>query len=143
MQNGLPEIVPVVIVFETQVLMKRFTPLSGTLIFGFVFLTRILYFIPLVDDDGIKAEIGDTEPEPITVDVEKLPDESESSATKYPVNVPVVVNGTATEYDVFAQNGLPKIVPVVIVFVIQLLIETFTPLSVPATKGVVFFIRIL
>ena len=46
----------------------------------------------------------------------KLPDESESSAIKYPVNVPVVVNGIATEYDVFAQNGLPEITPVVIVF---------------------------
>ncbi len=72
--------VPVVIEFGMHVLMDRFTPLSAPTVAGLLFLTRILYLLPIGVFDGMFTLIGLVVPIPIDTGDAKLPNESDSSA---------------------------------------------------------------
>ena len=106
--------------------MVKFVPLSVPVTAGEFETTRILYAVPKVVPAGIVAEIV---PEavlvsvPILTGVVKLPVAPDNCAVKiFPaLNVPVAVKGTLTEAP--AQNGLPEIVPVAIVFVAPVIVK--------------------
>jgi hypothetical protein len=110
-QKGLPETEPVTI--ARQVLIERSLPLSGLTVAGAVFLTLILYPLPVVVDERIIAAIGEFDPDPMVTGLLKLPAASDNSAIKVPVKLPVVVNGTETAYEVPEQKGLPETDPIV------------------------------